>query len=186
MAAAQGLVVGSRGGCALPGHSGGHGCAGHGVLSCPSCDCFSPLPSMLCPSPPPAVVLHRGQLLGLRGKSTGLPPALRKKPPPKTPRGPHSVLLPFTLACTCLEISQSMGSALQAPLCQQPTRHPPHLGRGPAQEASSTCTATTAPTNRLAASSPTAPWPRLSSASMGTGMLSSFLSQCQVSGSATP
>lgn len=102
--AAKGRVAGFRGGRALPGHTQEE--AGlpwpQPCSTCLSCNRFSPLPSMLCLSPPSAVVLHRGQLLGLRGKYRAPPPALRRKPPaggacPKSwaPGTPHQRALSY-------------------------------------------------------------------------------------------
>lgn len=124
----------------------------------------------------PAVVLHRGQLLGLRGKYTPLPlPQTQPKVVTLFLSYPFSPIL-------YLPSSPAENEMAQCPLHLQPIRHLPHLGRAPALGASSTYTGMTAVTNQPAASSLTAPWLRPSSASMGTVMLSNSLSQCQVRG----
>lgn len=82
MAAAKGRVAGFRGGRALPGHTQEEaGCPGRGHPQPAPSVTASLLSPLLCLLPPSAVVLHRGQLLGLRGKCRGPPPALRRKPP---------------------------------------------------------------------------------------------------------
>ena len=146
-------------------------------------------PFLTSSSPSPAVVLHRGQLLGLRGES--------KVPAFCSQEATILDALGLRWPCLCLGCGSQAGptpslacwkadlpsgqAQRPQPLSLQPTRRPPRRERGPAPAASSMCMVTTAATGQPAASSPTAPWHRHSSASTATGMPSSSSSRCQVS-----